>query len=786
MYSASPGSLACRIAALPFLLACSTANAQSPSARQAFNIPQQPASAAVRRLVDQTHLQLLYSSSILAGVVASPVQGSMTPREALAVLLRGSHIEVIDTGPGAATLRLARPAPRAASVRARAKVDAHADEPVRTVFVTARKFSETLLEVPIAVSVFSERAIARRGATSLATMLQDAPGVSIYDAGSGFNKISIRGIATSLGGNENGFYLDDLPFSGVNVPLSPDVRTWDVDRIEVLRGPQGTLFGEGSMGGTVRTLTNNAKLNTFSFAGQTGMAQTQGAGASHAVKAMLNVPVIADMLALRIAATDEGAPGWIAKPGVGDGVNGDRVKTWRARMLFQPVDNLSINASYWRYDGRYEAGNNATDAGTAPQSGLFVVATPGYALKGVSATWELDDLTVYYGYFNNHYGRRSEGTFGAGPLSLNIDIDVSAQELRVSSTARKPWRWTGGVYRRNSVRRDSYVYALFGLDQRETTSSAAQSLFGEMTWTMPGFPLEASIGLRHFRDRLSGAAVNGGVADAADGATFSSNNPRVSLAYRPVADAEIYASASKGFRSGQRQATGFAQLAAANNVTLPAVINPDTIWTYELGTKINLVDRRLAMEYAVYHSNWRNVAVRIPLGTSGFNGLINSHGTTTNGVDATVSYALSSSLRTMLSGAFVDARYAGSVAGTSIRSGSPVDDVPRLTWSASAEADFALPRGWAGVARAGIQHAGAHRASTYPSDSTGDAIDNVHARVTASRGPWRVTLFGENLANDHGAVSYRTGSVVDAATMEAYSPRLRPRTIGLELGFAFE
>ena len=168
-------------------------------------------------------------------------------------------------------------------------------------------------------------------------------------------------------------------------------------------------------------------------------------------------------------------------------------------------------------------------------------------------------------------------------------------------------------------------------------------------------------------------------------------------------------------------------MAAANNVTLPSVIKPDTIWSYERGAKLNLLDRRVAMEYAVYHSDWRDVAVRIPFGTSGCNGLINSNCTHTNGIEATLSYAPTTGLRATQGGSVVDARYAGTVAGTGIRSGSPVDDVPRATWRASGEYDFALGGGWSGRAGAGIQHASARRV-------------------------WR----------------------------------LRPRTFGLELGFVFE
>jgi outer membrane receptor protein involved in Fe transport len=128
------------------------------------------------------------------------------------------------------------------------------------IMVTARKREERAIDVPIAITAVSGAALERRGAANLADFLQEAPGVGVYDGGSALGmKITIRGISTSLGANENGFYLDDLPFTGVTVPISPDVRAWDLDRVEILRGPQGTLFGEGSMGGTVRILTKGAE-----------------------------------------------------------------------------------------------------------------------------------------------------------------------------------------------------------------------------------------------------------------------------------------------------------------------------------------------------------------------------------------------------------------------------------------------------------------------------------------------------------------------------------------------
>lgn len=660
--------------------------------------------------------------------------------------------------------------------------DATNDMP--SVMVTSRKFSERLVDVPIAISVFTNADLTKRGASNIADVLQSVPGVSTYETFGGTSAISIRGIATTLGGNANGYYLDDLPFTGVTVPISPDVRAWDLERVEVLRGPQGTLFGEGSMGGTIRTLTNNARLNQFSFAGQTGLSHTQGGGNNRSVKAMVNIPLIDDKLAVRIAATDENYKGWIDDPATRrNDINTSDVKTQRVKVLFKPVDQLTINANYWHFQGDYPYGNSATDDGTV-SLGTVLDAKSEYTLKGISGTYDFDAFSMFYSYAENAFHLPQSGSLAGGAVNAGINIDVKTHELRFNSTAQKPWRWTAGLYRRTANRSDDIVISAFDLNQTSGTDSVATSVFGEVTYTLPSFPLEASLGLRHFKDKIGGADVNNGVPNPVTHNTFSSNNPRLSLAYRPNDNQQIYTSASKGFRSGQSQVTGTEALAAQYGLVLPAAIKPDAIWTYELGTKLSALNRRLNMEFAIYHSDWKDFAIRYPIANTGLNALINSSGTRTNGADASFAWTVSRALTTTFGIGLVDAKYKDAVTGTNIKAGTHVDDVPRLNISAGGDYAFALPDAWSGNLRAGVTHASRHPAATFALDQPGDAIDNVYARLSATRGNWTVSLFGENLKNDNGAASSYIGTEIAPGQIDLSAPRLRPRTIGLELRYA--
>lgn len=753
--------------------------AQGATQAQAIDIPALPAAQALQRLAESTRLQIIYAPDVLRGVTTKAVSGSLTPRAALTRMLEGTGVQIVDTGPGAVTLR-----PASAAAAQGTPGDAAA---AQSVTVTARKAAERALDVPIAVTAITGDGLRRRGAAGVAEVLQDAPGVSAYDRGNGGMQIAIRGISTTLGANENGFYLDDLPFTGVSVPITPDVRAWDLERIEILRGPQGTLFGEGSIGGTVRTITNNARLGEFGFAGQLGASHTDGGGGNSSAKAMVNVP-LGDRLAVRVAATHEELSGWVDNAATGArNVNTSRIDTARVRVRFDPTDRLTLNAGYWTYDGHYPSGGSfATDQGTLPGS----VQSPNgmkYRLGGATALYDFDAVSLFYSYSHNSFAFPQPGNGRIDAIIANLDIDVAAHELRLASNGKAPLRWTAGLYKRDSTRNSRFQLALFGLDVVEQTTSATSALFAEASYQLPGLPLELTAGVRRFEDRLQGNESNAGMPSPPTDNTFKSTSPRFSLAWKARPDWQVYASASKGFRSGQNQPAAPLMLGALLGINLPAALKPDSIWTYEIGTKAALLDRRVTFEAAAYHSNWKDVTVRVPIPVPmgpGLNGLINSGGTRTDGVEASLAFDVSRHLTLTLGGSYTDGRYAADVAGTGIVKGLPVDEVSKVTLSGSAEYRFAAFNNWQGTARLGFQHHSKRDSQVFPLFEPGDAINNVHARVGFEHAGWTISFFGENLANDNGAVSFRAVQPVGPGINEVTAARLRPRTLGLELRYA--
>ncbi|MEJ1965625.1 MAG: TonB-dependent receptor plug domain-containing protein [Gammaproteobacteria bacterium] len=174
--------------------------------------------------------------------------------------------------------------------------------------------------------------------------------------------INLRGISTEAGSNEVGYYLDELPLAGIRVPLKPDVRAWDIERVEVLRGPQGTLFGEGSMGGTIRTITRDPRFNEWQTQFAMQGSHTESGGFNEGYKGMLNIPLLEDRMALRLTGTKEKTADWGQDTaGSSSDLDSQHIATYRAKLLWRPVDRLAINASYWHYDADFSGGFYATE-----------------------------------------------------------------------------------------------------------------------------------------------------------------------------------------------------------------------------------------------------------------------------------------------------------------------------------------------------------------------------------------------------------------------------------------
>jgi outer membrane receptor protein involved in Fe transport len=816
------------ISALLFLCAVTIAAADENRAGVehliSLDIPANNLDQALNQLAHQSGTQLLFPYDLARQLKSPPVQGQYTVSEALALMLAGTQLESRITESGVIAISLASTANEhalgtsmdiqdfkpieesghqpgeqsstrsgffarlgTAFIAAWVANPANAQEAneglstIEEVVVTARKREESVQDVPIAITALTDQDIVDMGARKIGDFLQAAPGVNSLDDGTGTISVAIRGVSTNLGGNANGYYVDDVPFNGVTAPIYPDLRAFDIERVEILRGPQGTLFGDGSMGGTVRFLTNQPDTTAFGGHVNTFYSSTHGGDSSFGFRGMANIPVVEDKLAIRAVYINDDDGGWLEQPGVANDVNSKEVESYRVKALFTPTDNLEFYVSAWNYQGDFYYGDNATDDGTIPSGALVTVREADQVTAGMNWVIGPGELTYAYGDMT-WFSPFESDVPGLGLLVATIDIEVKTHELRYAAELMDRWAFTVGAYTRDAGRFDDIRLDVPGqsvplIDSRRADDLSAVALFGEVEYQFTD-KWSAALGLRYFDEEFE--TVDSALPPGFPGTSGSEGswNPRYTLRYTPTDSAMYYASAAKGYRSPQVQPAFSILIADAVGIDLPTSISSDTIWTYELGYKGLFSDGRFSLEGAIYLSKWEDRAVLVSLGNTGLNGLSTSDGTDMLGGEFSVVYSPIDGLTLQAGLSFIDSEFRSDVPGTPIKEGDPIIGVSEWSGSASATWRHAMANENTLFAFLGSQFYSEREDTSSVLNTPGDNIFLANARLGLEKGRWSAYLFADNLTDEAGAMSHRSG-------VAGTSPRPRPFTVGIELDFSF-
>jgi iron complex outermembrane recepter protein len=601
-----------------------------------------------------------------------------------------------------------------------ASADDAGDGGIQEVVVTAQRFQSTVQDTPISLSAVTGDQLDAAGITSIEDLARDIPGLSMRSAGPGQTEYEARGLASSGGSSPTvGFYLDDIPFTPPatsqtgKVVLDPNL--YDVDRIELLRGPQGTLYGSGSMGGTVRVITNAPQLNTFDGTLQGTLSDTQGGGANGGGSFMLNVP-IGETLALRVVGTDTYRSGWIdrvvlnpfpedvafsALPAYGRGnvltapvqsvttdVNTESLGSARASILFKPNEDFSVVARVL-YQHMSMGGYDEFDdpPGSAYLANYFPYNIPEpikdwVHLYSLTANWNLNfaDFTSTSGYFQRHENQTQDasesiswfsGIYPYFPAPYS-EIDITRQfseELRLSSKEGGSLRWVAGAFYsddRNdwdefgssngaaflALQPDGVVYAG---DLYYRVRQYAVFADGSYKFTDQW---KFETGLRWYRyESLSSNVATGFFAPPpAPLQQFSISdhglNPRFDLSYAPNPDLTAYISASRGYRPGGPAGPNYPSYCGGGQ-TPP--YNPDSVWDYELGEKAKLFDNWLTINADVYYIKWSGVQETVAL-PCGYTLEENAGDGRTYGPELEINAKLSAEWSVLANGSYTDAK----------------------------------------------------------------------------------------------------------------------------------
>jgi outer membrane receptor protein involved in Fe transport len=377
------------------------------------------------------------------------------------------------------------------------------------IVVTANKLNaQKVLDIPVSIQAISGETLQNESASGIMSIAGQVPGLSIQDLGPGDKKYVIRGI-NSNGDATTGVYYGEAVISGSNADdgggFESDVRLYDLNRVEVLRGPQGTLYGASSMSGTIRFVPNSPDLNTLGGYLTTEGSQTSHASGNYDINGEVNLPIIDGVLAVRLVGWklyDSGfinqtrvgagvtgitnigtatAPNFQTVPvaGIGfvKGVNDDDVGGGRAIVRFRPNENLTIDANYTAQTETSGGSSRYTPAGVAAFAGGPIPPTQGCDLCNTDVTlspWsdnlKIFGLTVEYktGFgtitgTTNQYNRTTDFTFDSTPVLVSFDVPVPAEtleprtrkvnssEVRFASDLSSPVNFVAGVFREHET-----------------------------------------------------------------------------------------------------------------------------------------------------------------------------------------------------------------------------------------------------------------------------------------------------------------------------------------------
>lgn len=448
---------------------------------------------------------------------------------------------------------------------------------------------------------------------------------------------------TQNGDSPIGYYLDDTPFIVTNFGIAPPVRFIDMERVEVLRGPQGTLYGQGSSGGVFIFHTKDPDLNDFEYALELEGSKTRGAeGINYGYAGAISVPLIQDRLAIRVSggmSRDAGYADAYFGPydGTPDqvGVNEARNDDIRVVALLRPLDNVEIRAQYWKFRPRQDFTGFTASVdpvyfeNTAGQDGF---SNGDFELMSLTATVDLDAFTITSATSN------LEGDFGinipispAGFFSSQFSPKMFAQEVRVNSNGKGPLHWVvGGSYQNGSGPQVNQLYIppFVDINADNDTLTKNWALFGEVSYELLDGKLIPLVGIRTYHDDRSFRDGTGSVPTKASVETW-----RLNLTYLPSDNLTMFVSASTGFRPGIVQSRVQVESLELAGVPASVALEPESSKNYEFGLKWRSPLDALTVGLNLYNLQYTNLQTSVTGGIDGVNGFANFGDATTRGID---------------------------------------------------------------------------------------------------------------------------------------------------------
>jgi len=704
------------------------------------------------------------------------------------------------------------------------------------VIVTAQKKEERLRDVPVSITVLNPEALAENGQGRLAEYFSTVPGLGLEGNafGGGTQFLTIRGLSTGDAQNATvAVVIDDVPI-GSSLQLAfghlypPDLDPSDLARIEVLKGPQGTLYGAESLGGLIKYVTADPSTKAF-----TGRVEVDGStvldgGSGYGVRGSVNIP-LAETLALRASAFTRRDPGYVDNITTGENnANSVTVNGGHVSALWQPLENISLklNGLIQRTEGNETGYINSNVAEQFVLGDLKQTDIPGsgrysteYQLYSATLKAELFGVSVnsVTGYNSNTLHNYQDNTgFAEAFYSVPSVVEDEkyhtnkfTQEIRFSSSVGTRLDWLVGGFFTHENSNGSYqnTYSTdiaTGQFEGSPVFAAVYSpltlseyaAFGDLTVHLTD-RFQVQFGGRESWNKITynftytGPSVvdfyqvsppYAGPGEHANGTAFTY---LVTPQFKISPDVMAYARFASGYRIGGPNLTTGTGVAAS----IPSSYKPDTTNNYELGIKGDLFDHRLTLDAAAYYIAWKDFQISESTACCFFE--CNAGSAKSEGLEFSAQVKPSRGLTITAEGSFDNAVLTQDMPPEVVATGtfgSAGDRLPySARWSAglTANQDFPLARTWSGFIGGSVNYVGSREGAFATSGFFGGprllfpAYTKVNLDAGVRNGSWQVNLYVNNVGNERGILgmfrSFAYGVDNYSATI------IQPRTVGLSI-----
>jgi len=702
------------------------------------------------------------------------------------------------------------------------------------IVVTSQKRSENLQNVPMSITAISAATLESANIQTFADYAAKVPNLT-FSNGQAFGAVNSRGIAIRgiQGGDTTGFYINDLP-----VPISLEPRVVDISRIEVLRGPQGTLYGARSMGGTVRLITPDPNLQGFSANAHAQAMAIESGGNGYQLDGTFNIPILTDRLAARItpySGTDGGFenrafPNPTNPAALTEIKNGGRDNYYgvTAALLWKPIEGLTVRSMIMH---QLSSTNGLPLGDYSPQNRLalrhFDIAEENrdvWTNMGVVINYQtpVGDISSATSMFDRTAHESEDATeftqavysgalgftlpFFPAPINAVERSHSIIEELRFASNFKGPIQFIGGLYFSNETTTfindetpigfDALTGNLLGTDTVfygfTHTLEKDRAAFGELTYTFSP-QWSVTLGGRYSKSELDtsgyefGSAVGPDLVNSIGSESEHGFTPKFLVKYQASDNLNLYALASKGFRTGNSQTPPPVSFCAANyaayNLTPDQLqsYKGDSLWNYEVGVKTRFPDQRITVNAAAFWIDWTNTRQRLVF-PCGYDATINSGKARSRGGELEVTAVPFEGLSINAGVGYADAKVITPGPLISVPpAGSQLQQV--APWTANFSADYRYPLTAELKSVARIDYSYTDHSFSANIDPLNPRLrpsyEIVNLRLGLQRGPWEAALFVANLANTRPNL----GDQSPLAVEDPGRPRWQtsaPRTYGLD------